>query len=77
MLNFIIKYKRILIGIALGAVAGFFYWHFIGCNSGTCPITSKWHNSTIYGALIGLLLASSSKRKKKIQADEKITTDEK
>lgn len=77
MLNFIIKYKRILIGVALGAVAGFLYWHFIGCNSGTCPITSKWHNSTIYGALIGLLLASSSKRKNKIQADEKITTDEK
>lgn len=77
MLNFIIKYKRILIGVTLGAVAGFLYWHFIGCNSGTCPITSKWHNSTIYGALIGLLLASSSKRKNKIQADEKITTDEK
>lgn len=64
MLNFIIKYKGYLIGAAIGAIAGFLYWHFIGCNSGTCPITSQWHNSTIYGALMGLLLGSSNKKKK-------------
>ncbi|HKK81785.1 MAG TPA: DUF6132 family protein [Prolixibacteraceae bacterium] len=63
MLNFIIKYKGYIIGAAIGALAGFLYWHFIGCNSGTCPITSQWHNSTIYGALMGLLLGSSNKKK--------------
>jgi hypothetical protein len=63
MLDFILKYKRYLIGIALGAVAGYAYWHFIGCNSGTCPLTSTWHNSTIYGAVVGALLGSPSKKK--------------
>ncbi|MCF8362265.1 MAG: DUF6132 family protein [Prolixibacteraceae bacterium] len=67
MLNFIIKYKSYIIGAALGALAGFLYWHFIGCNSGTCPITSQWHNSTIYGALMGLLLGSSNKKKNKLK----------
>lgn len=62
MLNFILKYKNYLIGIALGALAGFLYWHFIGCTSGTCPITSKWYNSTAYGALMGVLLSNSRKK---------------
>ena len=51
------KYKSAFIGIAFGAVAGFFYWKFIGCSSGTCAITSKPLNSTLYGALMGFLVA--------------------
>jgi len=62
MLQFILKYKNYLIGIALGALAGFLYWRFVGCSSGTCPITSKWINSTLYGALMGALLGSSTKK---------------
>ena len=58
MMNLIFqKYKRDLIGIALGAVAGFLYWKFVGCSSGTCMITSKPINSTLYGALMGFLVA--------------------
>jgi xanthosine utilization system XapX-like protein len=67
MLNFLMKYKNYLIGIALGALAGFLYWRFIGCNSGTCPITSTWHNSTLYGALMGALFANSGKKKKAVK----------
>ena len=70
MLNFIIKYKRYLIGVALGALAGFLYWRFVGCSSGTCPITSKWLNSTLYGAVIGVLMASPNK--KKVEKEEKV-----
>jgi len=62
MLQFILKYKSYLIGIALGALAGFLYWRFVGCSSGTCPITSKWINSTLYGALMGALLGGSTKK---------------
>ena len=51
------KYKRELIGITLGALAGFLYWKFVGCSSGTCMITSKPINSTLYGALMGFLVA--------------------
>ncbi len=64
MLNFIIKYKRYFIGIILGAVAGYLYWYFIGCTSGTCPITSKWYNSSVYGAIFGVLLAAPGKKSK-------------
>ena len=51
------KYKRDLIGITLGAVAGFLYWKLVGCSNGTCMITSKPINSTLYGALMGFLVA--------------------
>jgi hypothetical protein len=56
------KYKSELIGIAFGAVAGFLYWKFIGCSSGTCAITSKPFNSTLYGAMMGFLVAGMFKK---------------
>jgi len=43
---------------AIGAVAGFLFYTFVGCSSGTCPITSSPIGSTIYGMLIGLVLSS-------------------
>lgn len=44
------------IGIAIGALAGYAYYYYVGCASGTCAITSKPLNSTLYGALMGGLL---------------------
>ena len=57
VLPFIKKYQGSLIGIIIGAIAGWLYWNFIGCSSGTCAITSKPLNSTLYGALMGYLVA--------------------
>lgn len=71
MRDFFFKYKKYLIGIALGAVAGYLYWRFVGCSSGTCPITSKWYNSTLYGALMGVLLSNSKKKVAKEQNEIK------
>ncbi len=51
--------KTTLIGVVLGGVLGYMYWKFIGCASGTCAITSKPLNSTLYGMLMGGLLFSS------------------
>lgn len=51
--------------IALGAVAGWLYWNRVGCASGTCAITSSPVNSTLYGALMGGLLANSFRSGKK------------
>jgi hypothetical protein len=48
---------RLIIGIVLGAAAGFAYYRFVGCSSGACPITGNPYISTIYGAVIGALLA--------------------
>ncbi|WP_149244109.1 DUF6132 family protein [Dyadobacter sp. 32] len=50
-------------GMVAGAVAGYLYYHFIGCNSGTCLITSRPVNSTLYGAVMGGLLLSMFDRK--------------
>ena len=35
------------IGIAIGALAGYAYYFYVGCASGTCAITSKPLNSTL------------------------------
>ncbi|MDO5636893.1 MAG: DUF6132 family protein [Myroides sp.] len=58
MKTFLKKNILTIIGVPLGALAGFLYWKFVGCNSGTCAITSNPTNSTIYGAVIGGLLLS-------------------
>lgn len=65
MMNWIIKNKLLVAGILVGAIAGFLYWKLVGCNSGTCMITSKWPNSTAYGALMGGLLFSMFKKEEK------------
>ncbi len=44
------------LGIAIGSIAGYAYYFYVGCASGTCAITSKPLNSTLYGALMGGLL---------------------
>jgi hypothetical protein len=46
-----------LLGVVLGAVAGYAYYRFVGCSTGACPITSNPWISTAYGAGVGLLLA--------------------
>ena len=61
------KYKLVIAGIILGAIAGWCYWYFVGCASGTCLITSKPFNSTIYGAVTGALLLSLFKNDKQIK----------
>jgi hypothetical protein len=50
---------RIAIGIVVGGGLGFAYYKLIGCSSGTCPLTSNPFTSTLYGGVIGALLASS------------------
>jgi hypothetical protein len=38
-----------------GALAGFLYWKYIGCSSGTCAIKSVWYLSTLFGLFVGYL----------------------
>ena len=52
-----------LIGAFLGGVAGYLYYYFIGCSTGSCTITSRPFNSIIYGAIMGYLLASVFEKK--------------
>jgi len=48
-----------LISVALGAVAGYAWYHYVGCESGTCVITARWWTSTSYGAVMGYLAKMS------------------
>lgn len=52
-----------LLIILASAAAGFLYYKFVGCVSGTCPITSNPYASSAYGALIGLVLTQLSFKK--------------
>lgn len=45
-------------GVILGGIAGFAYYYFIGCNTGSCAITSKPLNSSVYGMVMGYLMFS-------------------
>ncbi len=47
---------KIILGLLVGGGRGFANYQFIGCAAGTCPLTSNPYLSTIYGAVIGLLI---------------------
>lgn len=63
-MNYIVKHKLAIIGVLVGAIGGYAYYYFIGCLSGTCAITSKPLNSTLYGSVMGGLLFSLFKQEK-------------
>lgn len=47
------------IGVIIGGTAGFLYYSFIGCASGTCAITSNPFMSTFFGGMLGFLMVKS------------------
>lgn len=55
--------KRSIAGI-VGAIAGYAYYYYIGCISGTCPITSNPYISTLYGTVVGALFVNGKKKNK-------------
>jgi uncharacterized membrane protein YdjX (TVP38/TMEM64 family) len=48
-----IDLTRFLIGIVLGTIGGFAYYYFIGCSSGSCPLTSNPYLMIIWGMFFG------------------------
>lgn len=73
-MNFIIKHKLTIAGVALGAIGGYLYYYFIGCASGSCAITSNPTNSTLYGAMMGGLFLNMFQKEK--PKTEKLNNDE-
>lgn len=55
----------LMLGLVIGGVGGYLYYHYIGCASGSCPITSNPYISTLYGTLLGGLLFYRPRKKAK------------
>ena len=51
----IVKMMKFVLPIFLGALGGYLYYDYIGCNNG-CAITDNPFTSTAYGAVIGAVL---------------------
>lgn len=56
---------KMWLSVIVGVGLGYAYYHFIGCNSGTCPITSNPFNSMMWGGVMGAIFAWPSKKKEK------------
>ena len=58
-----IKWKKLLISMAIGGIAGYAYYYFVGCTTGSCPISSNPYLMTGYGLGAGLVLGWDFKKK--------------
>ena len=63
-MNLIKRNIKTLAGALGGAIAGYCYYYFIGCASGSCLITSSPINSTLYGMVMGALLLNIFEKEK-------------
>ena len=57
-MNMVLRYRFVMLGAIFGAVSGYLYYFFVGCNTGSCAITSDPVNSTLYGAVMGGLFVN-------------------
>jgi len=48
---------HLFLGIVIGGVFGYAIYYFVGCSSGTCPITANPWVSTLVGTIIGAMLS--------------------
>lgn len=64
--DFLIKRVLPVLG---GAGLGYAYYYFIGCRTGSCPLTSNPWISTLYGAFMGLILAIPNKKKAELKSE--------
>lgn len=64
MKTLIVQHQLTIAGVMVGAVCGYLYYIWVGCTSGSCPITSQPINSSIYGAVMGALVFRSFKKEK-------------
>jgi hypothetical protein len=45
-------------GLVIGGVLGYLYYHFVGCTSGSCGITSNPISSIVFGGVLGLFVVN-------------------
>ena len=47
------------LGILIGGIGGYLYYHFVGCSSGSCAITGNPYMSSLAGAFLGFFALNS------------------
>ena len=47
------RIQKVLIGGLGGAILGILYWEFIGCNRGSCPLTSSPFKTVMFFTFVG------------------------
>jgi len=47
-----------VLSVTAGGIAGYLYYFFVGCASGSCAITSNPFMSILFGASIGLFIVN-------------------
>jgi hypothetical protein len=72
MKKWFLNNKLIVIGIIIGGIAGYLYYYFVGCSSGTCAISSNPYNSTFYFSILGGLLMSIIKPEQSKEKEKKV-----
>ncbi len=50
---------RVILGIIVGAAAGFGWHKLVGCSTGSCPLAASPYLSSIFGAVVGALVANA------------------
>lgn len=63
---------RAAIAGLVGASAAAAYAHFVGCRTGTCPLTSNVWIASLYGAAIGAVIGWPERRRREgVPADRR------
>jgi hypothetical protein len=47
------------LGVIIGGILGYLYYHFVGCSSGTCAITGNPVSSILFGGAMGFFVVNS------------------
>ena len=50
---------RIIIGAVVGGALGFGWYKLVGCSTGACPLTSNPFVTTVYGVVVGAVVAGN------------------
>ena len=61
--------------ISVGVLWGYLYWRFVGCTSGSCPITSNWHYSVLVGGLLGFVIRDFFPSRDKKEEGDQVNKD--
>ena len=57
----------IIAGLMIGGAGGYLYYHLVGCQTGSCAITSNPWLSILWGAAIGYLVFDMIPVRKRVE----------